>query len=73
MMWRGVNRDERAAVEAEVAASQPLRRFAQPDEIARAAVFLVSNESSFITGADIPVDGGTSGHGGAKFVRDALG
>src|SRR5690349_7620186 len=47
MMWRGVNPNEREAVDAEVAAAQPLRRFAQSDEIAPAAVFLVSSQPSF--------------------------
>ena len=38
----------------------PLRRFGLPEEIARAALFLASDESSFITGADLAVDGGMS-------------
>ncbi|MFM9969402.1 MAG: SDR family NAD(P)-dependent oxidoreductase [Burkholderiales bacterium] len=36
----------------------PLERFPRASDIAWAAVFLASEESSFITGADIPVDGG---------------
>lgn len=58
MMWRGVNPEERPAVEAEVAAAQPLRRFAQAEEIARVALFLASDQASFITGAALVVDGG---------------
>lgn len=36
----------------------PLRRISRPEEVARAIVFLASDEASFITGAALPVDGG---------------
>lgn len=36
----------------------PLDRIAEPDDIARAAVFLASEAASFITGHALPVDGG---------------
>ena len=38
----------------------PLGRVGRPDEFATAACFLFSNEASFITGAILPVDGGSS-------------
>lgn len=36
----------------------PLKRFAKPEEIAEAILFLVSDESAFLTGAEIVMDGG---------------
>ena len=36
----------------------PIGRFGQPEDIAQACLFLASDESSFITGAILPVDGG---------------
>ena len=38
--------------------SQPIGRMAQPDEIANLALYLCSEESSFITGVNYPIDGG---------------
>jgi NAD(P)-dependent dehydrogenase (short-subunit alcohol dehydrogenase family) len=38
--------------------TQPLGRMARPDEIAGLAVYLCSDMASFLTGADIPFDGG---------------
>jgi NAD(P)-dependent dehydrogenase (short-subunit alcohol dehydrogenase family) len=40
------------------AEDRPIARIASPVEVARAVVFLASDESSFITGAALPVDGG---------------
>lgn len=37
---------------------QPIDRFSQPEEVAPAAVFLASEDASYITGAEIDVDGG---------------
>ena len=36
----------------------PMKRFGRPDEIAYGAVFLASDESSFMTGSDLVIDGG---------------
>jgi meso-butanediol dehydrogenase / (S,S)-butanediol dehydrogenase / diacetyl reductase len=41
-----------------------IRRAGQPEDIARAALFLCSEEAGFITGVNLPVDGGWSAGGG---------
>ena len=38
--------------------SYPIGRFGKPEEIAQTAIFLASDESSFMTGAVVAVDGG---------------
>jgi NAD(P)-dependent dehydrogenase (short-subunit alcohol dehydrogenase family) len=50
----------------------PFGRGGTVDEVAPLVCFLISDESSFITGAEIPVDGGMGAHGGAKSISDAL-
>jgi NAD(P)-dependent dehydrogenase (short-subunit alcohol dehydrogenase family) len=39
-------------------ARHPLGRFATAEEVARAALFLASDESAFVTGVELPVEGG---------------
>ena len=41
-----------------LARSQPIGRMGKPDEVASLALFLCSEEASFITGVDYPLDGG---------------
>ncbi|WP_393063762.1 SDR family NAD(P)-dependent oxidoreductase [Streptomyces sp. LN549] len=50
----------------------PLGRTGSVDEVAPLVVFLMSDQSSFISGAEIPVDGGLTAHGGVKSISDAL-
>ncbi len=47
-----------AAVREKILSQQPLGRFAQPEEVAQVALFLVSDEASFVTGAAVAADGG---------------
>jgi 2-keto-3-deoxy-L-fuconate dehydrogenase len=41
-----------------LSASQPIGRMGTPEEVAALALFLCSDEASFITGTDYPIDGG---------------
>jgi 3alpha(or 20beta)-hydroxysteroid dehydrogenase len=47
-------------------------RFGQAEEVADVVVFLLSARASYLNGAEIPVDGGHTSHGGAKSITDAL-
>jgi 3alpha(or 20beta)-hydroxysteroid dehydrogenase len=50
----------------------PLGRGGQPDEVAELMVFLMSDASRFINGADIPIDGGQVAGGISKFLSEAV-
>lgn len=41
----------------------PLGRIGEPDDVARAALFLASDDASYITGVNLPVDGGSAAVG----------
>jgi len=49
-----------------------LGREGRSEEVAEMVVFLLSSRASYITGAEIPVDGGHTAHGGTKPIVDAL-
>jgi len=49
---------------ADIERRTPMGRFADPVEVARVAVFLASNDASYITGTHITVDGGWVAYGG---------
>ena len=52
--------DTQPAVEEALNKSVPLGRLAEPDEVARAVLFLASGESSFVAGHELFVDGGVA-------------
>jgi len=54
----GLTDDQAKEAAAQYALQIPMGRWGKPEEIAAAVVFLASDESSFITGIDLPVDGG---------------
>lgn len=53
--------------------STPLGRTGAPDEVAAVIVHLLSTDAAFVTGAEIAVDGGLTGHGGALPIARAMG
>jgi 3-oxoacyl-[acyl-carrier protein] reductase len=49
-------------VSQEMLSEIPMGRFGEPNEIAYAATFLASEFASYITGINVPVDGGRTGN-----------
>jgi NAD(P)-dependent dehydrogenase (short-subunit alcohol dehydrogenase family) len=49
---------DKKAMEEQLASMHPIGRIGTPEDVANVAMFLASDESSFMTGAIIPVDGG---------------
>lgn len=52
------SKDQADQARANFAAATPMGRIGRPEELASAALFLASDDSSFITGIDLQVDGG---------------
>jgi NAD(P)-dependent dehydrogenase (short-subunit alcohol dehydrogenase family) len=54
----GANPDDPEGVAKSVAASIPLGRYAESEDIANLVLFLASDQSSFVTGSNYRIDGG---------------
>ena len=65
MFRSAISRLDPAQVSAVFAQTYPMGRIAQPQEVAAAVAFLASDDASFITGVNLPVDGGLTAHNGA--------
>jgi NAD(P)-dependent dehydrogenase (short-subunit alcohol dehydrogenase family) len=56
----GQTKEQSDQIKAGLASGVPMGRLGQPDEIANAALFLASDESGFVTGIELFVDGGVA-------------
>ena len=71
-MWEPMlgNGLEREANMATIVADTPQHRFGQPEEVAAIAVLLASDEASYITGAELTIDGGLLAGSAASPLAD---
>lgn len=60
-----------AFIDAQLALT-PMDRVGQPEEVAEVVGFLISDASSYVSGAEIPVDGAYTSGGNVKFISDSL-
>jgi len=56
----GIPSDAVHAIKGEIERKSPIKRFGTPDEIAKVALFLASDDSAYVVGEEIVVDGGMS-------------
>lgn len=56
----GLPDEVQQAIKAEITHKSPIKRFGAPEEVAKVALFLASEDSSYIVGDEIVVDGGMS-------------
>ena len=59
-IWTSMSTYKRAFTREERAKTIPMKRVAEPEEIAYPALFLASDESSYMTGSELVIDGGAT-------------
>ena len=59
-IWTSMSTYKRAFTREERAKTIPMQRVAEPEEIAYPALFLASDESSYMTGSELVIDGGVT-------------
>ncbi|HEX5364070.1 MAG TPA: SDR family oxidoreductase, partial [Gallionella sp.] len=52
--------DVHQAIKTDIASRSPIKRFGTPEEVAKVALFLASDDSAYVVGEEIVVDGGIS-------------
>jgi NAD(P)-dependent dehydrogenase (short-subunit alcohol dehydrogenase family) len=70
---RGRIRDSEAEMFEKLSEAQPIGRMAVPDEVAALALYLCSDEASFVTGSSYPIDGGAVHHPGRWYSWHSAG
>ena len=56
-----ITADESAKIEKLIASTVPLGRWGEPEELAKAVLFLASEDSSYVNAIELMVDGGLTG------------
>lgn len=65
MFLAAINNLDPSSVDDAFSKAYPMGRIAEPSEVASVVAFLASDDASFVSGVNLPVDGGLTAHNGA--------